>query len=452
MVHFGGISAASVNVASATQIEALAPAEPSGTVNVVVQGPDGQTATAAKSFSFVASATWNGPTETADAADTFVDSAGVNVHLHYTDTSYANFPAVETALKNLGVRHIRDGLIDTAWTAYYDRLNQLGRDGIKSTLITSPTQSATLLTSYPGRVADSFEAYEAPNEYDASGDPNWSTTLNAFLGRLHTAVKGNSGVSHFPIVGPSLTQAASYPKVASSASYFDEANLHNYLGGRNPGTAGWGGGGYGSITWNISLATGTWPGKPVVTTETGYVNDLNNPQGIPEEISGRYLPRVFLEQWLHGIKRTYSYELVDVGSTAKDNGYGLLHSDFSAKPAYNAVKNVLGVLSDPGPAFPPAGLEYKLSGNLASVDHLLLQKRDGRFFLAVWVEQPSYDVNAKRTLPVPGQSVTITTGQPARIIAHWLDGSGNMQTTALGSGTTQTVEVTDVVMILEISQ
>jgi len=54
--------------------------------------------------------------ETAVGADAFVDSVGVNVHLHYNDTSYGNFASVERSLKDLGVRHIRDGLIDTTWT------------------------------------------------------------------------------------------------------------------------------------------------------------------------------------------------------------------------------------------------------------------------------------------------------------------------------------------------
>ena len=240
--------------------------------------------------------------------------------------------------------------------------------------------------------------------------------------------------------------------MASSAGSFDDANLHNYLGGRNPGTPGWGSGGYGSIVWNLALTSGAWPGKPVITTETGYVNDLTQMNSVPEDVSGKYLPRVLLEQWMNGIKKTYIYELVDEGSGQPDNGYGLLHSDFSPKPAYNAIKNVLGLLADPGPAFQASGLDFTLSGNLANVQHVLLEKRDGTFYLAIWVEQPDYDVNAKQELSVPAQQVTVQTGQQMRINVHQLDASGNMQTSTLGVGQTQTIEVTDLVMILEISQ
>jgi IPT/TIG domain/Putative Ig domain len=451
VVRFGG-SAASVVSVSAGQIQALTPAQSSGSVTVTVENSDVQTATAAKAFRFVPPAP-NGLGEAAQSADAFVDSAAVNVHLHYTDTVYAsNFAAVENALKGLGVRHIRDGLIDTTWTPYYDRLNELGRSGIKSDLVTSANQSAALLAAYPQRVPDSLEAYEAPNEYDSSGDPNWSATLNSFVVLLHGAVKSGPVASQFPIYGPSLTQQGSYPKMAPAAPFFDSANLHNYLGGRNPGTSGWGGNGYGSIDWNLALANTAWPGKPVVTTETGYINDLSKANSVPEDISGKYLPRLLLEQWLHGIHRTYIYELVDIGTQLADNGFGLLHNDFSPKPGYNAIKSLLGLLTDPGPAFPLGNLDYKLSGNVTNVHHLLLEKRDGTFYLALWIEQPGYDVNAKQPMSVAAQTVSIETTQSTKISRCSLDGSGNLQTTALGAGQTRTLDVNDQVTILQISQ
>ena len=100
--------------------------------------------------------------ETARSADAFVDSVGVNIHLHYADTSYSNFARVQQALQNLGIRHVRDGLIDTRWKEYYDRHNQLGRMGIKGTFITAPDQSEQLLLDYPQRMKDTFEAMKRP--------------------------------------------------------------------------------------------------------------------------------------------------------------------------------------------------------------------------------------------------------------------------------------------------
>jgi hypothetical protein len=387
--------------------------------------------------------------EPAVSADAFVDSVGVNVHLHFGDTPYGDFASVENSLKSLGVRHIRDGLIDTTWAPYYQRLNTLGRLGIKSTLITSPKQSDAILAGYPRRVPQSFEAYEAPNEYDQSHDPDWAATLNAFVARLYKVAKSDPATSKLPIVGPSLTRPESFSKVAVSSPFFDFANMHNYLGGRNPGTSGWGNNGYGSIDWNLNLTKRTWTAKPVITTENGYLTDVSKESGIPEDVAGKYVPRLFLEQWMHGIRRTYLYELVDIGNRSPEGSFGLLHSDFSPKPSYRAVQSLLRLLVDPGPTFPASGLDFELSGNLANVHHLLLEKRNGIFYLVIWIEKPSYDVDAKKELAVPEQRILVQTKPPARIKVYHLDENGTMQSAPLGL--TQTVDVDDRITLLQIS-
>src|SRR5918998_1731657 len=72
--------------------------------------------------------------ETARSADDFVSSIGVNTHVIYDDTAYGNFNLVRDRLRELGVRHIRDGLCGScAWQ--HDRLNALAADGIKADLI-----------------------------------------------------------------------------------------------------------------------------------------------------------------------------------------------------------------------------------------------------------------------------------------------------------------------------
>jgi hypothetical protein len=403
---------------------------------------------------FVAATYPGSERETAAAADAFVDSVGVNVHLHYADTSYGNFGAVETGLKDLRVRHIRDGLIDTGWTPYYDRLNELGRAGIKAILITSTKESGALLGAYPARVADSFEGYEAPNEYDLSGDKDWAGTLNGFMARLYEAVKGNPKTAKFLVVGPSLTQGGSFLRVAVAGRYFDFANLHNYFGGRNPGTRGWGANGYGSYRWNLDLAGKAWPGKPIFTTETGYFNDLSKADAVPEDVAGTYLPRLLFLQWMHGIRRTYLYELVDLGGshTGGDATFGLLRADFTAKPAYTAVRSVLRLLNDPGPVFAAGSLEFSLSGDMTDVDHLLLEKRDGTFFLAVWVEGLGWDVDRRVRMPVDGRRVVVTTRDKVKMKLHRLGEDGGMQDSDLGAGLAQAVEMGDRVVILEISR
>jgi hypothetical protein len=404
------------------------------------------------SLVFIAAARPDSRLEMAQSAQAFVASVGVNVHLTYTDTPYGDFPSVERALTGLGVRHIRDGLLAGPPDNYYEHLNELGRLGIKGIFVTNPKESDSTMTAFPARVRDSFEGYEAPNEFDARRDPDWSATLAVFMKRLHDAAKTDPATSAFPIIGPSLTRPASFPSAAACSPFFDDANLHNYFGGRNPGTHGWGSGGYGSIDWNLNLAEEAWPGKPTVTTETGYQTDVNKPQGIPEDVAGVYLPRALLEQWMHGIRRTYIYQLLDLGNESKfsDNSYGLLHSDFSPKPAYAAIQGMLRLLSDPGPAFRLGGIEYSLTGDLSGVEHVLFEKRDGSFFLTLWIEEPAYDVDGKKRLAVPPQRASIRTDYPMNLTVHALDDAGSMHDSRQGVSQASALELTDKVTILEL--
>jgi hypothetical protein len=394
-----------------------------------------------------------GACETPVSADSIADSVGVNIHLHYDNTVYGNFPLIQSLLTDLGVRHTRDGLIDTPWQQYYQRHIALGRLGIKCLFITSPNQSSELLKSWPGRVPGAFEGYEAPNEYDLSRDPAWALTLKAFVARLYSAVKGDPTTSKFPVVGPSLTQTASYGQVAGLEQYFDLSNLHNYFGGRNPGTPGWGDGGYGSIAFNINNSRTAWPAKPIWTTETGYITDTSNAQGIPELVEGRYVPRMIFEQTMHGITRTYVYELIDQGrAIAGDAGYfGLARTDGSHKPAFTALKNLIATLADPGPQMLPQNLQFALVGASSNVHHLLMAKRDGSYYLAFWLEEQGYDVNKRVETPASPEKLSFLsnhTFRSAQLISFEADGS--LKTTEVAPAARISLTATDCIAILKL--
>ena len=225
-------------------------------------------------------------------------------------------------------------------------------------------------------------------------------------------------------------------------------------GGRNPGTPGWGANGYGSISWNLSNVNTACPGMPVMTTETGYQTDLTLSQSIPEDVAARYVPRIFLEQWLRGIQRTYLYELIDLppGGSPADSAFGLLHSDFSSKPAYLALMNLLHLLADPGPSFTTKPFGFVLTGDLSAVHHVLFEKRNGTFYLAIWVEQPAYDVDQKQAIPVPVQPVVLQTEHEVNLVSHSFNEAGAMQTAHLGVSSTYALVVSDSVTVLEIDQ
>ena len=60
-------------------------------------------------------------------ASTFVDSVGVGVHLTKSDSSYANYAAVKSALLEMGIHHVRDGI---SWQS--SKYLDLNRAGIKT--------------------------------------------------------------------------------------------------------------------------------------------------------------------------------------------------------------------------------------------------------------------------------------------------------------------------------
>ena len=159
---------------------------------------------------------------------------------------------------------------------------------------------------------------------------------------------------------------------------------------------------------------GSIPSKPLVTTEAGYHNALNTTNGhrpVPEDVAGVYPPRVLLEHFLRGEKRVYTYELIDEfddpGLTNPEAHFGLLRRDWSPKPAYTAMKNLLGLLDDPGPSFTPAaapGQGHRLPGRR---EYVLTQKRNGQYVLLLWRDVSLYDPVTQQPQPVTPTNVTL---------------------------------------------
>ncbi len=372
--------------------------------------------------------------ETATSADAFVDTIGVNTHLSNPGSIYfKQYAKFKEMLIESGIRHIRDGGAGTFSQQYYDRLNELGRAGIHADFTFKPYQTADYLTAFALRLRDSLEAFEAPNEPNITKDPDWAAKAQAFQQLLYTTVKGNPATQNMPVIGPSVIGKAADNVMGDLSAYFDYGNLHNYFGGRPPGTSGWGPDGYGSIEYNKRIGSAVNANKPVMTTETGYCTvDAN--LGVPENIGGRYEPRIFLEQFNHEIVRTYQYVFLDEGWSAYYANCGLLHADLTPKPAYTAVKSLIGLLADPGGTFTPAPLTYTLSGGGPDVHHVLLEKRNGTYYLAVWREVSSFDAIKRQPTHVSPQTVTVTLpSAPAQATVYVFDDDGKIASVPVAS-------------------
>jgi hypothetical protein len=355
----------------------------------------------------------------ASPADSFVDSIGVGTHLTYQNTLYYTaWPQVLNDLQQLGVRHIRDGYFDPNWgPPYTTEHQQLAQAGIKTDYVipydtTITPQSIEQLAS----VTQDMELLETPNECDLAGScggTTISTGLSDMVAFMPTIQAAGSALG-VPVIGPSFAAFESYALVGNIASSMNYSNLHIYFGGRNPGSMGWGspdaeGNAYGSFPFWLDQANIVGPGLPPVITETGYMSFPGNPTPytIPLNIEASYIPRTYLLAYMHGIGRTYQYELLEDQNSP---GFGLIDGNLSERPAYFAIKNLIANLSDPGPSFTAGQLQFSLQGGDSTLNHMLFQKRDGSFWLVLWLEQSSYDTVNQVATPVTPQSVTLTLG------------------------------------------
>jgi hypothetical protein len=392
-------------------------------------------------------------------ADAFVDSVGVNVHTAFSDTPYVSeFATVKQRLEELGVRHVRDGLFPER-PDQYQRLNELAGTGIGATpIVGSPADGLSgqddLLT-IAGEELDGLDAIEGPNEHSTSGDPDWRANLIAYQEALYEKVKGSLTLSGLPVIGPSIVHG-DQAELGDISDSLDYGNIHSYPQGKPPDKLG-------PFFKSAELNSGA---KPIWATETGYHTALawagENPP-VSEQAMATYVPRLFLEYFRWGVVRTFSYELLDEFSDPpleeKESNFGLLRHDLSRKPAFDALRNTIEILEDPGPPFAPDSLDYTLSEagvelpgpESTGLHKVLLQKRDGSFYLALWRLSSVWDPLAQAPLAAPLEPVEVEVGPGLEAAAEYRPNSSAEPVWSLArpSGPL-TVEVGPDVVILQL--
>jgi hypothetical protein len=400
-----------------------------GAVAAVAPGTTSITATSVGKSAAVAITVVPATTgEMARGADAFVSSIGANTHLSYLDRVYSSgfSTIIKPKVAKLGIRHLRDGgqvFTDVGWmNLVYGRYKELSALGAKFTVIMSPlgtnyadaTQVYTLL-DYIGR--DNVAAFEGLNEHDLSGRTTWVAETRAMQQALFSTIKKDAQLAtRYRVLGPSVGRLGSATALGDLSSYMDNGSMHPYPGGKMPTS---------NITLNIDGLRPINGTRPLQATETGYHNAVATTSGHPgvsEAAMGKYVPRVFLENFNAGVLRSFEYELIDqgTGTTSQEMRFGLLRVDGSEKPAYVAMTNLIALLSDPGSAFTMGRLDYSLSGDLTNLHHTLLQKRDGKFYLILWLEVPCYDLQAKTDITVAARAITLTLRTPISLAKTFL--------------------------------
>jgi hypothetical protein len=299
---------------------------------------------------------------------------------------------------------------------------------------------------------------EAPNEYDREhgADPDWAGNIKNYSTLLYIKAKADEMLKNLPVIGPSLTSLEAYKAVGSVDPYIDYGNQHLYQWTFWPGFDGLDKNGSRSITWYLNeLARQQSPsGKRVQGTEGGYTDYIQT-GGLSEEADGKYMARIFAEFFRRGIYRTYKYELVNEDIPGREGVFGLLRDDLSEKPSFRAVKNLITILSDKGSSFKPGTLNYVLNGSMDNVHQILFQKRNGDFYLMVWMEVCSWDVNAKIDLYPPPQQVVLTlqdTNKISSAILYAFNNTADVNNSILPINNNQvTFNVTDKISIIKLS-
>jgi len=374
----------------------------------------------------------------------FLDTLGVNVHLNYKDTAYADAAAVARDLHYLGIRHVRDAL-PMAWSAggahpedfaYMVKAGvkfDLGVDGGKSfdpNVVVARADEVSKLM--PGAI----EAIEGFNEIN-----NWPVTYkgttspaaaDAAMRALYAALHADPHLAGVPVYD--MTGAPTPMDLTGRADF---ANAHPYPHNGNPPAItadpdlkGHVGASVVTEIGNFSLPA-TWPaGKP---WWEGYTM-----LGMDEESQAKSILLSYFSAAEAGIKRTYVYELLDEktdpGSNQPEFHYGLFHHDHSPKAAAVAIHNLTTFLAGAGGASPPMDDEPPPLKLLNAPPHThLLYIRGGQktWFAAVWIDAPFWKWTGPTAERAPKTSIDIKLEYRTKILSISKFDTINGETTKL---------------------
>jgi hypothetical protein len=380
-------------------------------------------------------------------ADAFVNSVGVDTHFNYGQSAYrSKYQAIREALIESGIRHVRDGSF-----AYSDpqALASLGESGITHSVEFPVNVTAEQITSTLQAFGSNVDFVEPQNEYDESdgSDPHWPSEIVSEQKLLFSTVKSNPAFASIAVLGPSFGHPRDAAMVGPLDAYEDAGNEHDYTCNSNPGTMN--STGIGSITTLLRAATNA---KPIWTTEVGYADNASGwACALPDSTIAKYDPRVIAERWLSGEPRTYFYQFADTFPDLNYDSMGLVTEDGSPKAQYDAIQSLLSLLRDPGSSFTPKPLDYTIGGNTTNLKQVLLQKRDGSYYLLLWLEVPSWNTSTNSVLRIPPQNVTLSlAGTPSSAAQYRYGANWRLQACTLRPARTESLSVSDAISVVRL--
>jgi Ca2+-binding RTX toxin-like protein len=352
-------------------------------------------------------------------AGSFINSLGVQTHLPYTDSQYANWQNVLADLQYLGISNVRDR-VQNIYTGggggkHYDPLADAG---IKFDFVVSRESDPNFtiqrirdfVTKHPG----SLTMMEGPNEIDS-----WPVSFDGQTGLagavayqtwLYNTLKADPLLKDIPLANLSFSTGWSgYTyRIGDMSGVVDYGNAHTYFNnGDQPGSL------VGPLKNVQSYVT---PGKDMVISEAGYHTAVNSTswQGVDEPTQAKLTLNLVFDAFKAGVKQTYLYQLMDgyadPTNSQQEKHFGLFDINNRPKDVAVALHNLTSILGHaPGASLGDA-VDATVGQLPAKGASLLLDKGYGVRDLVIWAEPDIWDQANRKPMTVPAQNVTVTFG------------------------------------------
>lgn len=310
-------------------------------------------------------------------ASAFRQSVGVNTHLEYPATPYADADATLRSLQFLGIEHVRDAAF-RAGESHASAFSRLAQGGIRFDLFFNSAVDPQiarvhrLVLAYPDGVSTVEGPNEINNEGVAGGRPGDIRWGQVYQKALKVRLRDDRLLRPIPLLA-----FTTWPPAYAEA---DASNFHSYptptqaIAQRS--------------AWDRRLSSALQPARaPIYCTEAGYTTEGEG--SVSEEAQAAFTLISLLENFRAGVVRTYLYELYDGEpkrervSLNRENHFGLFDHAGGPKPVALALRRLLALLDDrQASAGAVRSSSIKLQGS--GVRSLQLLRRDGVRLTILW--------------------------------------------------------------------
>lgn len=353
-------------------------------------------------------------------ASEMVDSIGVNTHLAYTDSRYADAGKVIEALRYIGVGRVRDAIPNASipGNGWYNYPPVAGA-GIAFDLVAGGNdveidktiaRIEQLEKQFPGAIA----SVEGPNEYN-----NWpfefagskgNDAAVAFQNALDARLRTTPLLKHVP-----LYNLTTWPPAFGR---YDLLSIHIYpKNGEQPRS-----------TFAYEIKKFSHDGKffPAALTEIGFytLQKKIGWGGVDAITQARLTLNTLLIAKQIGFSTTYLYELLDAypdpAETEVERHFGLFTADYAPKPAAEALRRLTAALADPGPnrrSFTPDAHRVTLRAEDDRIASLAFRKSTGETVFLLWDEREIWNADTLTPRQSADLPVRLAFDGPRRILS-----------------------------------